>query len=167
MREGGAPSMEDRDDADAGAEVLGVGRDQKRGLGGSLHEQVVDHGLVLIGHAAEFGRQGVNHMKILDRQQFGLALGEPPAGGGALTFWAVPVATTVVGDDGMSAGLVLATCNMAAERGRAVALDRRHYLQLVEAHMPAVGLTPRGTVVAENVRDLQTWLSHVGGASAR
>jgi hypothetical protein len=32
-------------------------------------------------------------MKILDRQQFGLALGEPAAGGGALTLWTVPVAT--------------------------------------------------------------------------
>src|SRR5262245_14999492 len=33
-------------------------------------------------------------MKILDRQQFGLALGEPPARGGALALWAVAVATT-------------------------------------------------------------------------
>ena len=67
----------------------------------------------------------------------------------------------------MSAGLVLATCNVAAERGRAATLDRRHHLQLVEAHVPAVGLTPSGAVVAENVHDLQTLLSHVGGASAR
>ena len=75
--------------------------------------------------------------------------------------------TTVIGNDGLSAGLVLATRNVAAERRRAAALDRRHYLQLIEAHVPAVGLTPSGTVVAENIRDLQTWLRHVGGASAR
>jgi len=31
---------------------------------------------------------------------------------------------------------------------------------LVEAHMPAVGLAPSGTVVAEDVRDLQSWSSH-------
>jgi hypothetical protein len=30
MREGGVPGMENRDDADAGAEVLGVGRDLER-----------------------------------------------------------------------------------------------------------------------------------------
>ena len=126
------------------------------GLGGSLHEQVVDHGFVLIGYAAELGRQRVNHMKILDRQQFGLALGEPLPCDSALTLWAVPVATTVVGDEGVSAGLVLATRNVAAERGRAAALDGRHHLQLVEAHVPAVGLTPSGAVIAENVRDLQT-----------
>ena len=155
--------MEDRDDADAGAQVLGIGRDRERGFGRCLHQQVVDHGLVLIGDAAELGRQRVNHMKILDRQQFGLALGEPPARGSSLTLWAVPVATTVIGDDGVSARLVLATCNMAAERRRAAALDRRHHLQLVEAHVSAVGLTPSGSVVAENIRDLQPLLSHVGG----
>jgi hypothetical protein len=26
---------------------------------------------------------------------------------------------------------------------------------------PAVGMTPRGTVVAEDVRDLQSWAGHV------
>jgi len=95
-------------------------------------------------------------MKILDRQQFGLALGEPPARGGALALWAVAVATTVVGDDGVSALLVLATRNVATERRRAAALDRRHHLQLVEAHVAAVGLTPSGPVVAEDIRNLQT-----------
>jgi hypothetical protein len=39
---------------------------------------------------------------------------------------------------------------------RATALDRTHHLQLVEAHMPAVGLTPSRTVIAENVRDFQS-----------
>jgi hypothetical protein len=29
-------------------------------------------------------------MKILDRQQFGLALGEPPARGSALMWWTAP-----------------------------------------------------------------------------
>ena len=159
--------MEDGDDADAGAEVLGVGGDREGGLGGCLHEQVVDHGLVLIGDAAQLRRQGVNHMKILDRQQFGLALGEPPARGSALALWAVPVATTVVGDDGVSAALVLATRDMPAERYGAAALDCAHHLQLLQADMAAVGITPSGTVVAEDIRDLQICPSHVGGASAR
>src|SRR5215831_2949051 len=162
MREGGTPGMEDGDDADASAQVLGVGCDCECGLGRCFHEQVIDHGLVLIGDVAELGGQGVNDMKIFDRQQFGLALGEPPAGGGALTLWAVAVATTVVGDGRVSARLVLAPCNVAAERRRAAALDRSHDLQLLEADMAAVGLTPSGAVVAEDLRDLQTWPSHAG-----
>src|SRR5271156_4085635 len=72
----------------------------------------------------------------------------------------MPVAAGVVGNLGMAARRVLAARDMAAERRRATALDRTHHLQLIEAHMSATGLTPSRTVVAENVRDLQSWSSH-------
>ena len=68
----------------------------------------------------------------------------------------MPVAAGVVGDGGVRAGVVLAARNVPAERRRAAALDGTHHLQLVEAHVPAVGLTPGGTVVAEDIRDLQS-----------
>jgi hypothetical protein len=45
---------------------------------------------------------------------------------------------------------------MPAERRRAAALNRAHDLQLLQADMAAIGLTPSGAVVAENIRDLQT-----------
>ena len=60
----------------------------------------------------------------------------------------------------MAASRVLAVRDMPAERRRAAALDRAHHLQLIEAHMAAVGLAPSGTVVAEDVRDLQSGSSH-------
>ena len=60
----------------------------------------------------------------------------------------------------MTARLVLTACDVPAERCRATALDRTHHLQLVEAHVPAVGGAPSGTVVAEDVRDLQSWSNH-------
>ena len=60
----------------------------------------------------------------------------------------------------MAARCVLTTCDVAAERRRAAALDRTHHLQLVEAHMAAVGVAPRGTVIAEDVRDFQSWSNH-------
>src|SRR5437016_9548027 len=72
----------------------------------------------------------------------------------------MPVAAGVVGDLAMAARRVLTPRDMAAERRRTTALDRTHHLRLIEAHMPAVGLTPSRTVVAENVRDLQSWSSH-------
>src|SRR5215472_9889627 len=72
----------------------------------------------------------------------------------------MPVAAGVVRDRRMAARRVLAARDISAERRRATALDRSHHLQLVEAHMPAVGLTPSRTVIAENVRDLQSWSSH-------
>src|SRR3984957_9946229 len=61
----------------------------------------------------------------------------------------------------MAARRVLRARGVADGRRRRTApLDRTHHLQLAEAHMPAVGLTPGRTVVAENVRDLQSWSSH-------
>jgi hypothetical protein len=60
----------------------------------------------------------------------------------------------------MAARRVLAARDVAAERRGAAAFDGTHHLELVEAHMAAVGLTPRGTVVAEDVRDLQSWSNH-------
>jgi len=66
----------------------------------------------------------------------------------------------VVGDDGVPARFVLTARNMAAKGRRAAALDRAHRLELAKAHMAAVGATPSGPVIAEDVRDLQSWTGH-------
>jgi hypothetical protein len=55
---------------------------------------------------------------------------------------------------------VLTAGNVPAEGCRAAALDRAHHLQLGEAHMAAIGLTPSGTVVAEDICDLQSGTAH-------
>src|ERR1700724_616530 len=65
----------------------------------------------------------------------------------------------VVGD--RCVGTVLAACDMSAQRRRAAALDGAHHLELEQAHVTAVGVTPRGPVAAEDVRDLQSWTGHV------
>ena len=49
--------MKDGEDADAGAEVLGIGRDGDQGLGRSLEQDVVDYRLVLIGDVGDLRRQ--------------------------------------------------------------------------------------------------------------
>jgi len=65
------------------------------------------------------------------------------------------IAARVEGDQRVAAACVLAARDMPAERRRAAALDRRHHLQLVEAHVPRVGFAPSGTVAAEDLRHLQ------------
>jgi hypothetical protein len=60
----------------------------------------------------------------------------------------------------VAACIVLAARDVPAERRRAAALDCRHHLHLVEADMAAVGVTPSWTVVAEDIRDLQSWTHH-------
>jgi len=65
---------------------------------------------------------------------------------------AIPAA--VVGNDGVRA--VFAARDMSSEGRRAAALNRAHHLQLRKAHMACIGGTPCGSVVAENIRDLQS-----------
>jgi hypothetical protein len=119
--ERGAPGVQHRHEADASAEMLGISRDRERGLGRGFEQQVVDHGLVLIGDVGDWCRQCVHHMKVRHRQQLGLAFGQPLACSSALTLGAMPVAAAIIGNDRV--GAVFATCDMAAERRRAAALD--------------------------------------------
>jgi hypothetical protein len=58
----------------------------------------------------------------------------------------------VVADAQVGAGL--AAFDMTAQRRRSAALNRRHDLQLAEAHVAGVGRTPRRPAVAEDVRHL-------------
>ena len=60
---------------------------------------------------------------------------------------------------------VLAALDMAAERRRAAALDRRHHLELAEADVAGVGAAPGRPVAAEDVRDLQSGTRHAAAAT--
>jgi len=74
--------------------------------------------------------------------------------------------TGVVGNLRVTALLVLAACDMAAELCRAAVLDRRHHLELLEADMAGIGLTPCRSMVAEDIRDLQRRAGHCRGRYA-
>jgi hypothetical protein len=67
----------------------------------------------------------------------------------------VPITATIIRNYRVGAARVLAARNMPAERRRAAALNRTHDLQLLQADVTAVGFTPSGTMVAEDIRDLQ------------
>jgi hypothetical protein len=60
---------------------------------------------------------------------------------------------------------ILAARDMTAESCSATALDGRHDLQLLEAHMTGIGFAPRRSVLAEDIRDLQRWTRHNSRAS--
>jgi hypothetical protein len=93
-------------------------------------------------------------------RELGLALGQPLACCSALTLGAAPIAAAIVGDNDVSARLVLTAPDMAAERRRAAALDRTHALHLAEADVAGIGLAPRCPMVKEDSRDLQQWTGH-------
>jgi len=108
--------------ADARAEVLGIGGDREQRFCRRAEQQVVDDSLVLIGDRSDLGGQCEDHVKIADRQQIGLAGRKPILRRCALTFWAMAIATLVVGDAAVAT--ILAALDMPAERGRAALLDR-------------------------------------------
>jgi hypothetical protein len=88
-----APGVQHGGEADARAEMLGVGGDRGQRLGRRPEQEVVDGGLVLEADRADRGRQGEDDVIVRDRQQFRLALSEPLPRRRALTLRAVAVAT--------------------------------------------------------------------------
>jgi hypothetical protein len=100
-------------------------------------------------------------MEVADGQQLGPTLFEPLPCGRRLALGAMPVAAAVVRDDRVRAAL--AARDMPTECRRAAALDRTHDFHLVEADMPGIGATPRRSMVAEDIGDLQPHLCHSEG----
>src|SRR6516225_8292230 len=92
-------------------------------------------------------------MEVADRQQIGLALGQPGARGRALAPGAVPVAAAIVGDPPVPARL--AGIDVAAKRRRAAGLDRRHDLELGQAQMTGPGGAIAGAFGTEDIGDLE------------
>jgi hypothetical protein len=158
MGHGRAPGVQHRGDSDPCPEMLGIGGDRQQRFGRCLEQQVIEHCLVVIRDVGDRGRQGEDEVEVGHGQEIGFALRQPVRRGGSLAFGAVAVAAGVVGDLGVAA--VLTSRDMATESRGAAALDRRHHLELAEAHVTGVGGTPRSPVVAEDVRDLQPGAAH-------
>jgi hypothetical protein len=99
MRHRRAPSVDHRGNANLGAKPLGIGGDRQGGFDRRREQQTIDRGFVLVGDVGDRTRQREDEVEVADREQFGLTLGEPLLGGGALTLGAMPVAAAVVGND--------------------------------------------------------------------
>ena len=64
----------------------GVGRDRERGLRRRLEQEIVEHGLVLVGDVGDRTGQREHDVEVGRGQQLGLAFGEPFLGCRPLTF---------------------------------------------------------------------------------
>src|ERR1700751_497091 len=160
-----APGMEHGGGTNAGAEMLGMRCNRQQRVGCGAEQQVVDHCLVLVGDWANLGWQREDHVEIADREQVGLAGGKPILRRPALTLWAMAIAARVVGDAVVAP--TPATFDMSAECRRAALLDRRHDLELIEAHMPGIGSAPGGPMAMKDVCDLQPRTAHGRPAMCR
>jgi hypothetical protein len=150
--------MEHGGEADARAQMLRVGGDGGQRLRGGPEQKVVDGSLVLERDGADRRRQGEDDMIVGNRQQLRLAVFEPSPRRGGLALRAVAVVAGIVGDALVRA--VRAALDVAAERGGATGLDRRHDFQLGEARVTGVGLPPRRPMGAKDVGDLEARPRH-------
>ena len=62
-----APCVEHGDEADLGAEMVGIGGDGEHGLGARLEQDVVEDALVLIGDVGDRLGQGEDDVEVADR----------------------------------------------------------------------------------------------------
>ena len=97
-------------------------------------------------------------MVIRYRQEVGLACFEPALRGATLALRAVSVAAGVVGD--LRLGARRTAQRVAAERGAATLLDRRHDLELSKTQVTTLVMPQDRPVGAEDIRDLQGGALH-------
>jgi hypothetical protein len=124
--------MQDREEADLGAQVFGIGGDRAQGLGAGVEQHIVDELLVLVSDRRDGLRKGKDDMEVLHWvEQLGLPLFEPLRPREGLALWTVPIAATVIRDALMSAFVAL--LDMAAEGGSATQFDGAHGTSLCTA----------------------------------
>ncbi len=120
--------MEDAEEANLRAQVLGVGRDFEERRSAGVEEQAVEEALVLIGEWSQWVRQRKDHMNVTNGEEFLTPLGQPAVAGPSLALGAVPVSARVIRDGAIAAAN--ASIAVAAQRGGAATLDGAQDLPL-------------------------------------
>ena len=153
-----SPGVENRGQADVGAEVLRIAGDRGQRLGRGREQQAVHRHFILVGDGADDRRQREHDVEVGDRQQLGFARCQPVLSGPPLTLWTMAIAARIISDPGVRA--VLAALDVTAECGRAAGFDRRHDATLAGADMPGIGVAPCLAVAAEDIRHLKVRSGH-------
>lgn len=129
MCQGLAPGVENGDHAGLGTEVFWIDGDDPHRLSCGLEQDVVHDRLVLERDGGDGCRHREDDVKIRDRQQVGLTIGQPLRARQTLALGAVPITTAVVGDADHAAAVAL--LDMSTERRGAASFDCSHDAALV------------------------------------
>jgi hypothetical protein len=120
VEQGPGPGVQDAEQAGAGAEVAGIGRQGEQGLGRRPEQEPIEELLVGPGDGPQLGRQGEGHQEVETRQQPGALALEPAVGLVGVTLRTVTVAAGVIAVRLGAAGVALA--EVAPEGGGATGL---------------------------------------------
>ena len=148
-----APGVEHGGDADTRTEMTRVGGDGEHRLRRRPEQQIVDHRLVLEGDVGDLGGHGEDDVEVADRQQVGLARGQPLARRGTLALGAVPVAAAVVGDTPWPQSSQPSTWPPSAAVRQVSIADIT--LSWVQAQVSGMGGTIGGPGSTEDIGDLE------------
>ena len=139
-----APRVEDRQEADLGAEVAGVVGDRRQWVGDDPNQETVDDRLVLHRDLSDRRRNGEEDVEVLPAQQLRPPPLEPHGAAHRLTAPTVAVATRAVPHAALATAVTLPDVSAAAG---APPLDSRHHAALCPpARGPRLGL--KGVAVA-------------------
>ena len=153
-----SPSMKHRKESDFGAQVLGIGGNGSEGLGRHPEEEMVNLAFVLQSDGREGCGQGKDHVKILDRQEFGTTVFEPLRSSQGLAFGAMPIPARVVGVAWVTTAI--AGFQVAPESRGPAGFDGVHDATL-EQRERAAECEPVGRAIAtKDVRHFQRGPSH-------
>jgi hypothetical protein len=84
--------MQDDEEADFGAEMLGIGGNGAQGFGNSAEENAVDHFLVLVSDGGNLFRQSEDDVEVMGIEKLGLTILDPLSTSQGLAFCAVAIA---------------------------------------------------------------------------
>ena len=138
VEEGLGPGVEDGDESDVCAEVLGIGSELFEGLGSGVEEDTVEGALVSQGEGSELLRQGEDDVEVRGWQQVLFPVQDPSLSGEELTGGAMPVSAGVVGEG--EGATVIALVEVAAQFRRSAGLDGAHGPEVLQRDLTGVSL---------------------------
>src|SRR6266581_6054377 len=121
-----APGVKDGEKPDFGAEMFGIGGNRAQGFCRGAEENAVHHFLVLVCDGGNLFRHRKNDMEVSGIEKLGLAVLNPLCASKGLALGAVPIAAAVVGNALVTAAIVIAFFDVAAEGRCPARLDRTH-----------------------------------------
>ena len=71
------PSVEDREEAELGAEMLGISSDRPQSFGSGVKQDVVDRSLVVMGDGADLLRHSEDDVEVRYGEEFGSSVLKP------------------------------------------------------------------------------------------
>jgi hypothetical protein len=145
--------MKNGDHAGLGTKVFGIGTNYADCFSRCLEQNVIDGRLVLKRDGGDGRWHRENDMIVGNWEELGLTIGEPLGAREALALRTVTVTARVVSDARVAA--IVASLDMATERGGPACLDGGHDTALVRRHVRALRGAVRLAMAAKDIRHLK------------